>query len=255
MSKLVLLTIGVSHYCEKARWALDRSGMKYEERTYPPILHYLATVRYRTKRTLPALLTPHGKILDSTDILHFVDRMADPETRLFPDNGERTEVEELESYFDERLGPATRRWAYSWVTKDPELMYELVKVGISPAEAKLLRAMLPVIITGLTRGLGLGPAAIEKTQVRIAEVFEKASARIRGKRYFVGDRLTAADLTFAALGAPAVGAPEYGLSGAPDLARLPDEMRRTIEALRATPAGEHALRIYRDHRREKVTTR
>lgn len=35
----VLVTIGVSHYCEKARWALERFQLPFEERRHVPILH------------------------------------------------------------------------------------------------------------------------------------------------------------------------------------------------------------------------
>ncbi|MCW3023116.1 MAG: Glutathione S-transferase family protein, partial [Conexibacter sp.] len=34
----ILVTIPISHYCEKARWALDRAGVAYEERRHLPAL-------------------------------------------------------------------------------------------------------------------------------------------------------------------------------------------------------------------------
>jgi hypothetical protein len=33
---LRFITIGLSHYCEKARWALDQSGILYKEDAHPP---------------------------------------------------------------------------------------------------------------------------------------------------------------------------------------------------------------------------
>lgn len=251
--KLELLTIGVSHYCEKARWALDRAGIQYAERSSPPILHYGMTLRHRTRRTLPALITPHGTLLDSTDILHFVDRIGSPEARLFPDDpAERSQAEDLENHFDERLGPATRRWAYSWGLRDRSLLLRLMKTGTTKGQARMLELFSPAIIGFMRRGLGLSDSAIDKSQTRIAEVFEEVGKRLAdGRPFLLGARFTGADLAFAALAAPTIAPPEYGL-GMVGIEELPPEMQRAIRAMRATRAGAFALRVYRDHRREIV---
>lgn len=36
-----LYTIAASHYCEKARWALDLGGVSYQEDKAPPVLHMM----------------------------------------------------------------------------------------------------------------------------------------------------------------------------------------------------------------------
>jgi glutathione S-transferase len=41
MPNLRLLTIPISHYCEKARWALDRLGLPYVEERHLQVFHYL----------------------------------------------------------------------------------------------------------------------------------------------------------------------------------------------------------------------
>jgi len=248
---LELFTIGISHYCENARWALDRAGLEYRESAHPPIVHYMTTLRHGTRRTLPALKTPHGTLVDSTEILHYADR-ATPGARLFPESPtELRETEELENFFDERLGPATRKWAYSWGLRDRALLVKLMQIGATSGEARLLRWSAPAIISFMKKGLGLSESAIDKSQARIAEIFENVGERLAGKKYLVSDRFGAADLTFAALAAPCVLAPNYGL-GMAEMGELPEEMQRAIEAMRKTPAGDFALRIYRDHRREVV---
>ena len=37
-----LITIPISHYCEKARWALDRAGIGYREERHVQIVHRVA---------------------------------------------------------------------------------------------------------------------------------------------------------------------------------------------------------------------
>lgn len=249
--KLRLVTIGLSHYCEKARWALDRSGLKYVEEAHPPIVHYLSTIRHRTRRTLPALVTPHGTLRDSTEILKWLDTIAPRQARLYPrDDAARAEVEALEDRFDETLGPATRRWAYSSALHDRTLMLELMSVQASKVDIAMLHAGARVIIPFMIRGLRLSDDAIDKSIACIAKVFEDMGKRLEGRRYLVGESLTAADLTFAALGSPVVVPPEHYL--AHELGRVPEPMRRTIEAMRELPAGRFISRIYREHRAEKV---
>ena len=39
---LRLITIPISHYCEKARWALDRAGIEYREERHIQGVHQIA---------------------------------------------------------------------------------------------------------------------------------------------------------------------------------------------------------------------
>jgi glutathione S-transferase len=51
----ILITIPLSHYCEKVRWALDRVALPYREEPHAPLLHRLATKR-NDGGTVPALV-------------------------------------------------------------------------------------------------------------------------------------------------------------------------------------------------------
>lgn len=44
LSKPRLITVGFSHFCEKARWALDHSPLQYYEEKHGPALHLAATL-------------------------------------------------------------------------------------------------------------------------------------------------------------------------------------------------------------------
>jgi glutathione S-transferase len=68
-----------------------------------------------------------------------------------------------------------------------------------------------------------------------------------GRKYLLGDRFSAIDITFAALAAPILQPPEqYTPSASLDL--LPAQMQTDIRNCRSTPAGEFGLRLYREHR-------
>lgn len=251
-AKLRLITIGPSHYCEKARWALERVGASYSEDAHIPLLHYTATARFR-QRSVPILVLPHGVLGDSTAILRHLDTWVDEPKRLFPaDPGVARDVDALEERFDRDLGPATRRWVYAWLIDDAELFVDVMKPKLSAFESLALRAAAPVFRRGLRRGLRLSPRARTRSLERIRAVFTEVDALLEdGRKHLAGDRFTAADLTFAALAAPALAPAGYGAWLPPD-DRLPDGMRREVDALRATRAGQHALRMYDEERKRRV---
>src|SRR3982751_221871 len=102
----VLITIPVSHYCEKARWALDRAGIVYDEKRYLPAVHRFATLR-RRNLTAPVLICAEtGMVGESSDIIAYADargarvECGDAEARALADD------------YDERLGPAARLGGY-----------------------------------------------------------------------------------------------------------------------------------------------
>src|SRR5688500_15458668 len=101
-----LVTIGASHYCEKARWGLERANIPFTEETHAPLLHAPFAYARGKQRTTPILITPHGTVGESTDILKHADLKLDEKQRLFPSEPALLrEVQELETLFDEKLGP------------------------------------------------------------------------------------------------------------------------------------------------------
>src|SRR5688500_662790 len=101
-----LLTIPISHYCEKARWALDRAGIAYEEERHVQGVHQIVARRAGGGTTVPVLVTRDRVFTESEAILRFADEHVAPHRRLFPaDADERREVEALCRELDEGLGP------------------------------------------------------------------------------------------------------------------------------------------------------
>src|SRR2546421_6851201 len=113
LSENVLVTIPISHFCEKARWALDRAGVEYQERAHLQLIHRFAARRAGGGNTVPVLVCAAGVLAESADIVTYADAHAPPESRLYPtDAAAAAEVRGLERDFDERLGPHGRRWMY-----------------------------------------------------------------------------------------------------------------------------------------------
>lgn len=73
---LRLVTIPISHYCEKARWALERADLEYREERHIQGVHRLAARRAGGGVTVPVLVTPQGSIGESALILAWVTQRA-----------------------------------------------------------------------------------------------------------------------------------------------------------------------------------
>jgi glutathione S-transferase len=98
MSKYQLITIPISHYSEKARWALDYRNRPYTEKAQMPPFHRWATGKHGGQ-SVPVLVTETGSIHDSTEILHYLDRESGGQ--LYPEHSEV--ARELETFCQKSL--------------------------------------------------------------------------------------------------------------------------------------------------------
>ncbi|MBL9104475.1 MAG: glutathione S-transferase [Myxococcales bacterium] len=246
---LRLITIGFSHFCEKARWALDRAGLEYREEDHAPLLHWRASLAAGGGRTVPVLVTPERVLRESTDILHYCDAQAPAERRLFPQEPEpRAEVEALVADYDRGLGPAVRRFVYFHLLRQREAAVELLGCTGPRWERGLVRRIFPAMAGMLRRGLKITPEGAQRSASRLEATLAAVEARLAdGRRYLTGDRFTAADLTFAALGAIVVLPPAYGFPIPTTAGQLPT-LTDFIEATRARPAGRFIARMYAEER-------
>lgn len=245
---LRLITVRFSHFCEKARWALDHAGLAYREESHVPMLSWAATYGAGGRRTVPVLVTSERTLSDSTDILRWVDTRGTAEP-LFPPGELGAEVSQWEDTFDRRVGPATRRLVYFHLMKTPVLVRRLLQSASPGWQARVTRLTFPALKALMVRGLRINAAGAERSRQALDEVLDNVSARLAdGRRYLAGDRFSAADLTFASLLAPTLlPAP---LQSVMPLAwdELPAELRALVERVRATPAGQFALRLYAEER-------
>ena len=243
-----LITLPVSHYCEKARWALDLAGIDYREERHLPLIH-----RWHTRRlgatTVPVLETADGVLTDSAAIVRFADRHSTA-ARLLPSRTtDYQEATEFERYFDRELGPNCRRWAYFHLLNCRGLLIRLSSTGVPLAERFLASAVMSVTRPLIRRGYRIEPDAAERSLQRVQEVFRAVGERLAGGgRYLVADELSVADITFAALAAPML-LPERHGGSILSQDEIPEAMRVECLRLRSTRAGAYALELYARHRR------
>ncbi|MGH2965579.1 MAG: glutathione S-transferase family protein [Solirubrobacterales bacterium] len=249
-SPCVLITIPISHYCEKARWALDRAGVRYRERPHLQLIHWLAVWRAGGGRTAPVLVCGERVLADSAEIVAEADARAPEGRRLYPeDPAQATEARELEREFDERLGPQGRLWMYDALRGRRDIAIAYACTGVPAWERRALPVAYPVVTRVIDRYLDITPATAARSAAEVRAVFAAVAERLSdGRPFLCGDRFTAADLTFAALAAAVLMPPEYGVP-LPQPEELPEPMAAVVRELRSHPAGAHAMAMFATERR------
>jgi glutathione S-transferase len=247
---LRLITIPISHYCEKARWALDRAGLRYREERHVQGIHRFASRRAGGQGTVPVLVAPGAVVADSAEIVEWVDERTAPERRLLPpDPDAREQARALCRRLDERLGPHGRRLIYVHMFARDEQDLSFNNAGVPAWEGLALRWGFPLAKRFVGHALGIRPGvAAEDERAVWGELDFVASLLDDGRPHLCGERFGAADLTFAALAAAVVLPPVYG-TPLPQPENLPPATAALVRSVRAHPAGAYAMRMFAEQRR------
>jgi glutathione S-transferase len=253
MDTLRLVTIPISHYCEKARWALERVDIPYREERHVQGIHQLYARRAGGGITVPVLVTPEGAIGESQEILEWVDARTPVEQRLFPQEpDDRREVERLCRRFDEELGPQGRRLMYVHMFTQRGLALGFNNVGVPAWEDRVTRYGWPLIVRVIRRVLEVRPGIEIEDEAAVWGEFDHVAELLAdGRPYLCGERFGAADLTFAAMSAAVIVPPVYGVA-LPQPDALAPSTAALVERAREHPAGRYALGLFTTHRRERV---
>lgn len=245
MNEPRLIAIPISHFCEKARWALERAEIEFVEERHMQGFHPFYTRRAGGRFTTPVLVLPDGRVLrQSRDILAWADQSLPEERRLYPAET-APRVRAVERWLDTTLGPDGRRWMYSFMLYEKELAGSYGTEGAPAHEVRAFKRLFEVVRPMIQLRVSLNGASTDIQ--RVYDVFDAAAAMLEDGGHLVGDRFTAADLTFTALSAAVLIPDRYGVK-LPPVELLPAEMRGHVEALREHPAGRHAARMIAEQR-------
>ncbi len=199
--------IAVSHFSEKARWALEYKSVSHVRRTPPPGLHIpIAYVLSRgSSFTLPILELDGERFADSTDIIAALERRF-PEPALYPqDPDERRRALELEDWFDEELAPYVRRLGFYELRRDPELLADVAGRAAPELAAKFGPTLVPYTRTFVgSRYRASDAPGAEHARAKILAALDRLEAELDDREHLVGERFTVADLAAAALFYPLV---------------------------------------------------
>jgi len=246
----ILWHIELSHYNEKARWALDYKRLPHERRVPMPGLHGIRALllTHGAQRRLPVLELDGRRIGDSTAIIAALEEHV-PEPPLYPaDPGRRARALELEDWFDEQLAPALRRFAWHHTLSDTDAVAAALFTRPAPARERMLRLMAPAARRLVRLDFDINDDTAAAARADVVAAMDRLESELQESGYLVGDRFTVADLTAAALFTPVLAPPQRPYAP-PALAPPLLELRAELSARRG---GEWVAEMYARHRGESA---
>ena len=225
MKPPVLYIFNISHYCEKARWALEYFGIQHEARHVMPGVHRVIAKKLGAKRkSVPFLQTDDGVIAGSPAIIDWCE-LHNPGKRPSLPGADPAAVRATEKRLDDVMGVHVRRFYYS----DALLT--------APAAVRpIFSNGLPIL--GIEQGLQ-SRAVIE------AELDWLDGLLADGRPYLHGDQWTRADLTAAALLGPLAAPKEHPMTAK---AFFPAGVRQAMKDWEKRPTLQFVSRMYATHR-------
>ncbi|MEA5536296.1 glutathione S-transferase family protein [Crocosphaera sp. XPORK-15E] len=195
---MLLLQFSTSHYCRKARLALGYKKIPYQVENLTPGIHILKLKPLTGLTTVPVLLPQKTgepqAVADSTRIFKYLETYQ-PNPPIIPtDPTQKTQAWLLEDWLDESIGTATR------------FVYYHFRAGEGKSIDPSLSSQL--VINIVRRQYGITPTTVELAAQRLETAMDVLSFW-KTQPYLVGDRLSVADLTAAALLSPLALIPNY----------------------------------------------
>jgi glutathione S-transferase len=243
-----LITFAASHFCEKARWALDWHGIEYDEIGWPPGLHLVLAKSHGAKHsTLPILFDGAALIQGSGAIIDWAESKDPDRGRSLTPKSNLADAQEIERRADEIIGPHVRRLAFAEAMPSHA---HLIKSALFHSATGWRRQagnmMWPVARRIMTRMYDLGPGAAAESRAKLEAEFDWLDGKLAdGRVYLAGDRFSRADLTVASLLAnfarPKQLLAQHGMKG-------PDALAADVNRWSERPVMRWVMAQYRAHR-------
>lgn len=242
-----LYVFNLSHFSEKARWACERKGLRFQLVPLLPGLHVLNMRRLSSATHVPLLVDGGTLIQDSSAIIDHLDRRH-PAAPLTPaDPQARAEALAWEGELNRELGETARRIFYFHALQAPGFLSHEYALGAPFWGRWFYKLAMPLIVPRVRKMYEVEQAGAERDLLRLSALFQRLDRHLATRRYLAGEAFSRADLTLAALAAGMVQPPEH-----PGQQFARGTLPSWVEAMapfRDTLTAERVLELYRTERR------
>ncbi len=196
---MLLYQFAGSHFCEKARWALDYKRLDYRIRNLVPGPHRRTATRLAATSSLPILVDGGTAVQGSAAIIDYLERRQ-PRPPLNPTHSQDASMAvEWERYLDRNLAPQIRQLFYFHAFRNRAYVTDFLLRGAPWWGRVYYGVAYPAIKRAMTKRLSLTPAAVGDARAKVELAFDRLDERIDGRKYLAGPLFSRADLTAAAL--------------------------------------------------------
>ena len=247
-----LVTNVLGGHDEIARWILDLNDVLYVDQRHTPPMN-LSVVKSLTGEeevgNSPVLIRTDVLLYSVDSIVAWYEQRTGPDKKLIPsDPAHQKEVTELYRHFTGAYDRHVSNYVYSQLLMERKYAVNWCGNGVPFGEKFQVQWAHGSVKQKIRKEWNLDQHTAGESLTAIKKTIEEMSRLLAdGRKYLTGDRLSLADIAFAAVSAPLLLPNEFGGS-AGAINKVPETMRLTIEELRATPAGQFILLMYQDER-------
>lgn len=248
MSKPVLYIFAISHYCEKACWALNYLDIDYEVSYLPPGFHlFIAKKIGAPGSSLPILVADGQVVQGSAEIIDWAEAVAAAGAKHLTPNTSREACLEVEKRLDDVIGVHARRYYYSEALVDhPETVRSIFTKDLTLFHKMLLSGTWRVVRKRMIDLMDLGPEQGQDSKHIVEGELSWLDGLLSdGRRFLVGEQFSRADMTAASLLAPLASPKEHPTYA--DL-RLPPRVAADLVSWENRPSINWVREIYGQYR-------
>jgi glutathione S-transferase len=185
-----LIVLPPSHYCERARWALDHIGQDYRELRWAPGLHAVLAKRRGWASSSTPILNLHSDVIQGSDKI--MDWCA-------IGGADR----DLELRFEKKIGRLVRQYLYAATLSAPASgIKSMVLDGVPAWQSLVGGVMWPNVRKRMIELMNARPELVQSLEAELEAELAWFDARVGNRCYLVGDAFGRADITAASLLSP-----------------------------------------------------
>ena len=244
-----LYVFAISHYCEKARWALEFLDISHSLKFVAPGEHGKIAKKLGAPASSVPYLSVGGRVIQgSANIVDWADSEAAIQGKsLNPGDANLEDCREIERRVDDIAGIHIRRFYYSEaLVEHPETVRPIFTKDLPLAKRLLIGLAWNKIRGIMIKRMDLGSEQGQESKVIIQRELDWVDDLLAGgRKYLVGDSFSRADIAVASLLAPLALPPEH-----PTYATMthPPRLANDVKEWNQRPALNWVRDIYAQYR-------
>lgn len=244
-----LYAFAISHYCEKARWALDRVGIDYSLNYLVPGLHRLTARKLGAPASsVPILKDDDMLIQGSSAIIDWAEQhRLTSLASLTPEDDVTDSAKSVEQRLDRVLGVHVRRYYYSEALVEyPRTVKPIFSNDLAGGQKLFLELSWSYIRKIMIDHMDLGSLQGIESRELLEQEFDWLDGLLAdGRQFLVGKQFSRVDITAASLLAPLVKPEKHPTY---DVIELPPNITLDCQNWNKRPCFQWVRAMYQEYR-------
>lgn len=191
-----------SHFCEKARWALEYKRVAYRPVNLVPGFHLKPVRKLTAKSCLPVLVDGTTVVQESSAIITYLDTKFLSHALTPPEPQSARAALDWETYLDEHIGVSLRLWFYHYALQNRDIALRFLLQGAPWPRSVLFKLVYPQVREKMLQSMNINANTARQAEEQLLAALQRLDETLDGRSFLVEDRFSRADLTACSLLSP-----------------------------------------------------